>query len=83
MTETEAGILDAITTLIEVFCASGVDPEVIAQAFEAQRDGHLQKGQMDSAVVLGLLVEFARDPERRQQRGFLRRIEREPPAGTA
>jgi hypothetical protein len=83
MTETEVGLVDAITTLIEVFCASGVDPEVIARAFEAQRDGHLQKGQVDAAAVLALLVDFARDPERRQQRGFLRRIERESPAGTA
>lgn len=82
-TDVEIGLLDAIHTLTDIFLRLGIDPEVLAQSFEFQRDGHREQGRVNAASLLDSLVAFVRDPGLQQQRAALELLNRQPPAGTA
>jgi hypothetical protein len=83
MTDTEIGLLDALATVMEVFLASGAHQSDLLRPLEFQRDGHLSAGRIDAAVVLNILIDGVRDPERARQRQILQKFESEPPKGTA
>jgi len=81
--DTWIGLFDAITTLTEIFLRLGIDPEVLAQPLEFQRDAQRHAGRPNAAAVLDALVDYARDPERQKQRQAIQLLKNAPPKGTA
>ena len=77
------GIVDALTTIIEVLLALGIDPSVFAEPLAAQRAGHLAAGRPDAAAVLSHLRDYVTDPELQQRRQKIQLAHRAPPAGRA
>ena len=79
----EVGLLDAITTIIEILLALGIEPAVFAEPLKAQRDGQRAAGRPDAAGVLDYLRDYVIDPELQQRRQKIQLAHRAPPAGTA
>jgi hypothetical protein len=82
-TDAEIGLLDALTTVMEIFLALGIEPEYLATPLRAQRDGQRAAGRPSAAAVLDILLDYVSDPELARWRRNLRLIQQEPPKGTA
>jgi hypothetical protein len=77
------GLYDAMTTIIGVLLALGIQPSVFAEPFESQRDAHRVAGRGDAAGLLDALRDFVIDPELQRQRQMIQLIHKAPPAGRA
>jgi hypothetical protein len=71
------GLHDALTTIIGVLLALGIQPSVFEELFRSQRD------RPDAAGVLESLRQFVIDPELQRRRQMIQLIHKEPPAGRA
>jgi hypothetical protein len=82
-TDAEIGLLDALTTVMEICLSLGIEPEVLATPLRFQRDAQRAAQRADAAAVLDILADFVSDPARIRQRQERRIILSEPPKGTA
>lgn len=83
LSDTEIGFMDALTTVMEIFLALGIEPEYLAAPLRFQRDGQRAAGRPEAAAVLDTLADFVSDPARAQHRQTRRILRQEPPKGTA
>jgi hypothetical protein len=83
LTDSDIGMVDALSTIMEVFVALGIEPSVLSGPLEFQRDAQLAAGRTNAALVLDLLIDGVRDPERARRRQVLRLFRQEPPKGSA
>jgi hypothetical protein len=58
MTDAEIGLLDAMTTIMEILLALGIEPSVLEVPLRFQRDGQRAAGRVDAAVVLDILLDY-------------------------
>jgi hypothetical protein len=80
--DAEVGLVDAITTIIEILLAMGVPPSVFSEALQFQRDAHRAAGRVNAAVVIGALIDCVNDPEKQRRRRMIQLTRMEPPKGT-
>jgi len=83
LSDTEIGFLDALTTVMEIFLALGIEPEYLATPLRFQRDGQRAAGRPEAAAVLDILLDYVSDPDLAKRRQTLRIFQQEPPKGTA
>jgi hypothetical protein len=72
MTDLEAGMCDAIRTLMECLLGFGYPPDDLAAMLLHQIDGHRVAGRSDAAAFLSVLRDEVLDPERRRLRQAIR-----------
>jgi hypothetical protein len=53
LTDSDIGMVDALSTIMEVFVALGIEPSVLSGPLEFQRDAQLAAGRTNAALVLG------------------------------
>ena len=83
LTDFDMGIVSALATVMEIFLAQGIEPSILAEPLEFQRDAHRAAGRVNAVVALELLIDGVRDPNRAKQRQIRRLFEQAPPEGTA
>jgi hypothetical protein len=81
--DSEVALLDAIKTILEIVIAKGIlSPQVIDEMLARQSQSY--PPEMPRAVfVMDLIRAFVMDPKRAELREQIRRIQQEPPAGSA
>jgi hypothetical protein len=82
-TDVEIGLMDAITTVMDVLLALGIQPSVLQVPLEFQRNAHRAAGRPNAAALLDVFVGFVTDPERQRHRETVELLRRESPKGTA
>lgn len=82
-TDTEIGLLSAITTLLEVLLALGVDPVSLSRPLEFQRDAHRAAGRPNAAAILDTLADYAKDHDVQKRREVQRLLLKAQTPGNA
>ncbi|MFZ0375015.1 MAG: hypothetical protein WAL39_17090 [Xanthobacteraceae bacterium] len=82
-TDVEIGLMDAITTIMDILLALGIRQSVLQVPLQFQRDAQRAAGRPNAAALLDYFVEFVIDPERQQHRETVELLRRESPKGTA
>ena len=82
-TDVEIGLMDAITTIMDILLALGIQPSVLQVPLQFQRDAHRAAGRQNAAVLLDVFVDFVTDPERQRHRENLELLRSESPKGRA
>ena len=81
--DAEVGLIDAISTILEILLAMGIPSSVLSESLQIQRDAHRAAGRVNAAVVLGALIDSVNDPEKQRRRQIIQLTQMEPPQGTA
>jgi hypothetical protein len=80
MSDFEIALMDAIRTICEVLVAKQIVPaEVLAKMLRRQRDSYSQDQMHGAVFVMNFVLETLTDPER----AATRKLERDPPQGSA
>jgi hypothetical protein len=82
-TDVEIGLMDAITTIMDILLALGIQPAVLQVPLQFQRDAQRAAGRPNAAALLDFFVDFVTDPERQQHRERLELLRSGSPKGTA
>lgn len=77
------GVIDAMTTIVEVLLALGVSASVFEEPFRHQRDAHRAAGRLNASAVLDTFVDFVTDQGRQRKRQEIQTVFRSEPKGNA